>query len=261
MKCKVIEKKTVDYLWAELPADQIAAIDGHLDNCAGCRSHIDQHRATIESIDKLPDIDPNPFLSRRIMASVNQMESPSTKQWHFSWRWVPAAVAVPVLLISTITLLTRDTGDHNMMPSEIEVAKTDSEIETEADNRMAQFPPQLVAPPVTKDAQSFFDRITGLKAAEKALTPEQMFTSAINDIKRERYNNAISILEKILTRHPNYEMRPTVADQLAKMHIFLGDFEKATVVIEQNFLDGFHKPTTSHTGSSKIVPVSSKENK
>lgn len=45
--CRELVELVTEYLEGALPAEEVAAIEAHLDECPGCRAYLDQMRATI----------------------------------------------------------------------------------------------------------------------------------------------------------------------------------------------------------------------
>lgn len=52
--CVELVELLTDYLEGVLPADEVAAIEEHLRDCAGCRTYLDQLRTTVGSLAALP---------------------------------------------------------------------------------------------------------------------------------------------------------------------------------------------------------------
>lgn len=58
--CRELVELVTEYLEGALPAEEVAAIEAHLDECPGCRAYLDQMRATIAvlgtvTVQTLPD--------------------------------------------------------------------------------------------------------------------------------------------------------------------------------------------------------------
>lgn len=54
MTCKEFVELVTAYLDGSLPADQRAAFDDHMAVCPGCETYLDQMRATIVLVGKVP---------------------------------------------------------------------------------------------------------------------------------------------------------------------------------------------------------------
>jgi predicted anti-sigma-YlaC factor YlaD len=52
--CRELVELVTPYLEGVLPADEVAAIEQHLDGCDGCRTYIEQMRQTIRAIGHIP---------------------------------------------------------------------------------------------------------------------------------------------------------------------------------------------------------------
>jgi len=58
--CRELVELVTEYLEGALGADEVAAVEAHLDECPGCRAYLDQMRATIATVgtvavETLPD--------------------------------------------------------------------------------------------------------------------------------------------------------------------------------------------------------------
>ena len=52
--CKELVELVTPYLEGVLPADEVAAIEHHLDGCGGCRAYVEQMRQTIRAVGHIP---------------------------------------------------------------------------------------------------------------------------------------------------------------------------------------------------------------
>ena len=52
--CRELVELLTDYLEGALPADEVAAVDAHLQDCDACRTYLDQLRATIAALGTVP---------------------------------------------------------------------------------------------------------------------------------------------------------------------------------------------------------------
>ena len=52
--CIELVELLTDYLEGALPADEVAAVDAHLETCAACRTYLAQMRATIQALGSVP---------------------------------------------------------------------------------------------------------------------------------------------------------------------------------------------------------------
>ena len=52
--CRELVELVTPYLEGVLPANEVAAIEQHLDGCDGCRMYVEQMRQTIRAIGHIP---------------------------------------------------------------------------------------------------------------------------------------------------------------------------------------------------------------
>ncbi len=52
--CIELVELLTDYLEGALPADEVAAVDAHLETCSACRTYLAQMRATIQALGAVP---------------------------------------------------------------------------------------------------------------------------------------------------------------------------------------------------------------
>jgi hypothetical protein len=62
MKCKMAKENIILVSYGELPDEEIAALEQHLDGCDACRSELDAMRELEEQLALLPVIEPSPNL-------------------------------------------------------------------------------------------------------------------------------------------------------------------------------------------------------
>lgn len=104
MNCGQFESLTPDALGGELPADQQAAFDSHLAECARCRSEYESLSATVQQIASLP-----PAPSVRIERLGEQLviapetAAPLRRSWT-AWRTVRFAAAIALAFVAGYAL-------------------------------------------------------------------------------------------------------------------------------------------------------------
>jgi predicted anti-sigma-YlaC factor YlaD len=52
--CRELVELVTPYLEGVLPANEVATIERHLDECSGCRAYVEQMRQTIRAIGHVP---------------------------------------------------------------------------------------------------------------------------------------------------------------------------------------------------------------
>ena len=55
MACNELVELVSDYIEGRLPPREVARFDVHLEICEGCRTYVDQMRATIDTLGHLPE--------------------------------------------------------------------------------------------------------------------------------------------------------------------------------------------------------------
>jgi predicted anti-sigma-YlaC factor YlaD len=53
--CRELVELVTPYLEGDLPADELALVEQHLDRCEGCRTYVEQMRMTIRAIGHVPE--------------------------------------------------------------------------------------------------------------------------------------------------------------------------------------------------------------
>lgn len=54
LACAELVELLTEYLEDALPPDEVAAVEGHLAQCPGCRRYLDQMRATVAALGTVP---------------------------------------------------------------------------------------------------------------------------------------------------------------------------------------------------------------
>lgn len=87
-------EEAVTYLLGELPPDEAAALEAHLQLCTPCRAELGDLREALNLLaDGVPAADPPPELKRRIMRRLRRRRP-------FPWPWATAAAASLVAALS-----------------------------------------------------------------------------------------------------------------------------------------------------------------
>lgn len=67
MTCRELVELVTDYLEERLSPAERARFDAHLEICEGCRAYLDQMRATVRALGRLPEDTLPPELEERLM--------------------------------------------------------------------------------------------------------------------------------------------------------------------------------------------------
>jgi hypothetical protein len=72
MTCKDIEGKLTVYHEGILPPEEKSLVEGHLASCEGCSSALEALKKTVDVLKNLPEIEPPPWFTQKIMAKVRE---------------------------------------------------------------------------------------------------------------------------------------------------------------------------------------------
>jgi anti-sigma factor (TIGR02949 family) len=67
--CSQVVELVTAYLERELPADDIALFEQHLNFCDGCEIYVDQMRTTIETVGRIEEEDVPPDVRDRLLTA------------------------------------------------------------------------------------------------------------------------------------------------------------------------------------------------
>ena len=75
----------------------VAPLQAHVEECAACRGELEEARAVVRALERLPDVSPSPLFADRIMANVQVFEP-----WHVTAldtvrRWIPQSRPARIL--------------------------------------------------------------------------------------------------------------------------------------------------------------------
>lgn len=76
MNCSLCQKNLSAYLNGKLPIDIQSLTEAHLDNCMQCSTLYNEVKEFYTLIDEEKAISHNPFLATRVMAAIEQLETP-----------------------------------------------------------------------------------------------------------------------------------------------------------------------------------------
>lgn len=72
LACRDLVELVTAYLEGDLPPGEAAAVDAHLVDCAGCRTYLDQVRATVAALGTAPVADLPPEVHARLLAAFTR---------------------------------------------------------------------------------------------------------------------------------------------------------------------------------------------
>jgi anti-sigma factor RsiW len=102
MEHAAIQPKLSDYLDDAVAPEEKAAIEKHLPTCAECRQALAELGATRRHAKSLPEVEPPPWLTSKIMARVR--EQASQKKGLFQRLFYPLHIKLPVEAVGLIFL-------------------------------------------------------------------------------------------------------------------------------------------------------------
>ena len=101
MKCNTCKENLEAYLTGGLPEDMMRSMKAHLEECADCRASYAMLLVSEKVIREESRMEPNPFLSTRVMARIEALEESVRgieKASVFSRIWQPVFVTVSLAL-------------------------------------------------------------------------------------------------------------------------------------------------------------------
>jgi len=75
LNCKEITAKVTDYLEAALPAAERSQFEGHVAQCAGCRTYVEQMRQTVQLVGQLKETSVPAETKARLLAMFRQRQA------------------------------------------------------------------------------------------------------------------------------------------------------------------------------------------
>jgi anti-sigma factor RsiW len=100
MKHTEIRRKLSAYLDNQIDAADRAKIEGHLAGCASCRKALEELKRTVGHLKSLPEVEPPPWLTARVMALVRDQEQPRQAFWRRIF--LPLHVKLPLEAIALV---------------------------------------------------------------------------------------------------------------------------------------------------------------
>src|SRR5438876_725332 len=87
-----VNDKIAEYVFEELPAEEMAEARKHVAACMDCKTHVEQFQQTHAMLKASPDVDP----PRNI---IFEFQKPTVSRL---WRWLPAAAVAAVLILAIV---------------------------------------------------------------------------------------------------------------------------------------------------------------
>jgi hypothetical protein len=97
-----MRRKLSDYLDNAVTAEEKAEIKRHLGSCGTCRGAIADLELTVGYLKTLPDVEPPPWLTAKIMAKVREISTPKPNLWQRLF--FPLYVKLPIEAVALVFL-------------------------------------------------------------------------------------------------------------------------------------------------------------
>ena len=69
LTCRQVVELVTDYLEGRLPDAERDRFEAHLAGCEGCQAYLEQMRALVDELGRLPDVAPSPALEADLLAA------------------------------------------------------------------------------------------------------------------------------------------------------------------------------------------------
>lgn len=102
MECSDIQEKLSAYLEDIIPSEEKVVIDEHLKACQKCNESLADLKKTLEYVQNLQEIEPPPWLTQKVMASV-RLEA-EAKRGIFHRLFHPLHIKLPIEALATILI-------------------------------------------------------------------------------------------------------------------------------------------------------------
>jgi len=98
MKCEEVQERLSEYIEQVLSQEEKSAFEGHLSTCARCRAESEALAQSIRAVSDLPQVEPPPGFSRKVMARIHEEQKPS----FWSRLFFPLPVKIPIQAVSLL---------------------------------------------------------------------------------------------------------------------------------------------------------------
>ena len=102
MNSRHLEDELSSYVSGELDADETRRVEEHLRECAACSEKVTAFRQLNEVLNEANALDPSPFFTKRVMASVEEEKKivAFRSRRTIAWLSIAASIVFAVFLIS-----------------------------------------------------------------------------------------------------------------------------------------------------------------
>lgn len=98
MKCEEVQERLSEYIEQVLSQEEKSVVEGHLSTCARCRAESEALAQSIRAVSDLPQVEPPPGFSRKVMARIHEEQKPS----FWSRLFFPLPVKIPIQAVSLL---------------------------------------------------------------------------------------------------------------------------------------------------------------
>lgn len=121
MECSDIQEKLSAYMEGIISSEEKVLIDGHLKACQKCNGSLANLRKTLEYMQNLEEVEPPPWLTGKVMASVKSEVAP--KREIFQRLFYPLHIKLPIEALATIFVAVATIYVFKTIQPEMERAK------------------------------------------------------------------------------------------------------------------------------------------
>ena len=121
MECSDIQEKLSAYLEGIIPSEEEVVIDEHLKVCQKCSESLADLKKTLEYVQNLEEIEPPPWLTQKVMASV-RLEA-EARRGIFQRLFYPLHIKLPIEALATILVAVATVFLFKSIQPEMERAK------------------------------------------------------------------------------------------------------------------------------------------
>jgi predicted anti-sigma-YlaC factor YlaD len=215
--CDEVRTSTPDYLTGELDAAAIAAILGHMAECASCRGELQGLSETWTRLRVLDDARPSPKLRARFYAMLeayprdaeSQAPRPSSTppaiRW---WEWALRPMAAVLILAVGVALGAYVRGGRAGVPAGEETARMSTEI--------ASLRQQVSLALINQSSAG--ERLRGVALVSQVQHPDPSLVNSLLDLvdNDPNVNVRLSAVEALFLFTPRVEIRERLTQSLAK---------------------------------------------
>jgi HEAT repeat protein len=216
VNCEEVRTATPEYLTGDLGAPAMAALQGHMGECASCRSELQGLSETWTRLRVLGDARPSPALRARFYAMLEAYpREPEPERapalvrpvvtW---WEWALRPLAAVLLLLAGVALGARLKGSPTTAPAADDLARMSAEIGSLR---------QQVSLALISQA-SAGERLRGVALVSQVRHPDPSLVTSLLDLvdNDPNVNVRLSAVEALFLFAPHAQIRERLTQSLGK---------------------------------------------